>query len=647
MIPLLFGGVLYMIQKDYEAQFIDYVRGDAYQLSNDLSQISSAAKIAGKLDDALLSGRIAYADYSYPDGQSTLEIDTTISKEDFREDFYFGQNNDAIYFIKVRINRTNGTTHELRLGYDENATQSIISTTYRRGVYIAVSYIAITFVIMVLIGRQLTRPLNRLEQLSSEIAHGHYEGTLKVGSSIREVRHLADTLDFMRDQLVKKTNAMEHQALHDALTELPNRALLRDRVGQAFLAGRRDKNEFSLMLLDLDHFKEINDTLGHNSGDMILERVANKLLSCVRRSDTVARVGGDEFAVLLPASNEVVAVKIATKIFETLKEPFRIGESIVHVGASIGIAVFPKHDGDFESLLRRADAAMYAAKADHMGVVVYHAGLDKDNVNHLTMAAELRAALERKELILFFQPKMHLNSNALSGAEALSRWNHPARGFIPPDEFIPLAERTGLIHPLTQWVLTEAIGQCGKWHKDGYALPMAINLSAHNLRDGKLPDTIAGLLDKNELPASLLTIEITESAIFTDPFQAQAILKRIEDMGVQLAIDDFGTGYSSLYQLRNLPVSQLKIDRSFIADMIDNESDAVMVKAIINMAHDLNLTTVAEGVEDLQTINSLKVLGCDYAQGFYFSPPLPLEKFEHEIMHYEHPGIGHVAGGPI
>ena len=419
----------------------------------------------------------------------------------------------------------------------------------------------------------------------------------------------------------------EHQALHDSLTDLPNRTLFHDRVRQALTSARRDHVPAAVMIMDLDRFKEVNDTLGHASGDELLKQVGLRLEESLRESDTVARLGGDEFGVLLPKVVDAeTAVAVARKLRTTLEEPFTIHGLALQMEASIGIALYPDHGNDVQSLLQRADVAMYVAKEHPAGCEVYTRERDDYSPDRLTLLTELRRAIDRGELLLHYQPKADLRTGEIRGVEALVRWQHPERGMIPPDEFIPAAQKTGVIAPLTMFVLDEALRQCRTWSLQGLELCVAVNLSTRNLLDVHLPQAVGELLARWEVPAGLLELEITESTILADPVRAMQVLSRLDEMGVRLSIDDFGTGYSSLAYLKRLPVDELKIDKSFILGMDESENDEVIVRSTIDLGRNLGLCVVAEGVESPQAWSRLAQLGCNVAQGYYLSRPVPAEQ---------------------
>jgi diguanylate cyclase len=424
--------------------------------------------------------------------------------------------------------------------------------------------------------------------------------------------------------LVSYQRRIKHQALSDALTGLPNRTLLRDRTGQAIRQADRELVPAALALIDLDRFKEVNDTLGHHHGDQLLIQVGQRLQAALRQVDTVARLGGDEFAVLLPRiETGDGAVTVARKLQAALEAPFVLDGLTLDVEASIGLALYPEHGNDPEELLQRADIAMYTAKATHAGFVLFDPSQDQHSPRRLALLGELRRALDLRQLRLHYQPKVDAHTGRVLGVEALVRWQHPDHGLVPPDEFVPLAERTALIGPLTHHVLDQALGQCRQWREVGHELSVAVNVSARRLLDLAFPDEVGDLLARHQVPARLLVVELTESTVMADPVHALEILSRLNTMGVQLSIDDFGTGYSSMAYLKSLPVHELKVDRSFVSQMLRNSSDAVIVHSTVELGRNLGLRVVAEGVEDSLTLQHLDLLGCHAVQGYHISRPVP------------------------
>src|ERR671936_759681 len=426
-------------------------------------------------------------------------------------------------------------------------------------------------------------------------------------------------------RLRRQMGEIQHRALYDQLTELPNRDLFRDRVAQAIEVARRERGAVGVMFLDVDHFKEINDTLGHESGDELLQAVATRLRGQMRAGETLARLGGDEFAILCIGGADD-ALLLAERMHRALQEPFTVRDLPLEVAVSAGIAAFPGHGDEVDAVLRHADVAMYLAKSSHAGTALYDAAQDSSDAARLALAGELRRAIESQQLVLHFQPKAELDSGCIVGVEALVRWVHPERGFIPPNDFIPIAERTGLIKPLSRYVLATAARQCAEWRAAGLDLHVAVNLTIPDLLDLELPNAIETLLQDHGIRPDQLELKITETTILADPFRVRQVLSRLNELGLRLAIDDFGTGYSSLAYLRRLPVQTIKIDRSFVMDMCENTSDATIVRSTIDLARNLGLDVVAEGVETEATWAALRAHGCTLAQGYLISKPVAADE---------------------
>jgi len=423
----------------------------------------------------------------------------------------------------------------------------------------------------------------------------------------------------------RQMEEIEHRALYDQLTGLPNRTLFRDRLQQLILVARRERSAAAVMLVDVNRFKEINDALGHDVGDVLLQSLGERLRGEMRASETLARLGGDEFGVLCMATPEE-AEHVAERLHTALHAAFVVEGIPLEVGVSIGIAAHPAHGEDADTLLRHADVAMYLAKEIHLDTAVYNAEQDVNDAARLALAGELRRAIEGEELVLHYQPKAELDTGRITGVEALVRWQHPERGFIPPNDFVPIAERTGLIKPLSRYVLAAALRQCGKWRAGGLDLRVSVNLTIPDLLDLELPDLIGRLIREENVRPDQLELEITESTILSDPFRVSQVLTRLNEMGFRLAIDDFGTGYSSLAYLRRLPVQTIKIDRSFVIDMCESPSDATIVRSTIDLGRNLGLEIVAEGVETQEAWDALQTQGCTLAQGYLISKPLPAEE---------------------
>ncbi len=421
----------------------------------------------------------------------------------------------------------------------------------------------------------------------------------------------------------KQEVALEHQALHDGLTDLPNRTLLFDRLRQAILVSKREHHPLALLIMDLDRFKEINDTFGHHGGDEVLRQVAGRLKGQLRESDTVARLGGDEFAIILPGIvDEAAAGLTASRILQALQEPLMIEGEPLEIRASIGIVLFPRHAEDADTLLRRGDAAMYEAKRAGTGTAFYTLEQDVDSTS-LTLTFELRRAIEEGALVLHYQPVLRCGTGEVIGVEALVRWPHPRHGLMAPDRFIPLAEQSRLIRPLGRRVLEAAVQQQDRWWREGITLRMAVNLSIRNLQDPELVQCVTRVLGTYTVPPDWLTLEITESTLMADTEETLKVLAPLKAMGVRVSIDDFGTGFSSLSNLKRLPIDELKIDKTFVTEMASKKKDGLIVRSTIDLAHALGLVAVAEGVEEASAWVMLAAHGCDLAQGYYLCRPLP------------------------
>ena len=425
----------------------------------------------------------------------------------------------------------------------------------------------------------------------------------------------------LRGELLGYLSRLQYQALHDSLTGLPNRAFFRESLEQVLLASQRDLKPSSVLMMDLDDFKQVNDQFGHHVGDRVLEQVAARLRGVLRKADMVARVGGDEFAVVpWGAVDSSRATMVAEKILRSLETPIVIDGQSIEARASIGIASYPQHGDDADSILRAADIAMYVAKHAKSGYSIYTNPRDETSGN-LPLIGKPGHAIDQFELLLHYQPIVELAGGNTTRVEALLRWGHPKHGLLPPDDFIPAAEESALIRPLTAWVLNEALGQIHTWSRAGIDLGIAVNLSARSLLEGELPDLVAGLLTTWQVSPEKLTLEITERSLLVA--EADETMKRLHAIGVRLSVDDFGTGYSSLATLKRLPVHEIKIDGSFVSDMVANRDDATIVKSTIDLGHNLGLTVVAEGVENAETAALLGRFGCDQMQGFQVCRPVP------------------------
>jgi diguanylate cyclase (GGDEF)-like protein len=423
---------------------------------------------------------------------------------------------------------------------------------------------------------------------------------------------------------VKQIAALERRnALHDALTNLPNRTLLHQRLEAALDQARAGSRTMAVLLMDLDRFKEVNDTLGHHVGDRLLQQVAPRLRAAVRSHETVARLGGDEFAIVLPTADLQAATQLARRLLEAVEQPFRVEQHNLGIGLSIGICLYPEHATDSESLLRRADVAMYVAKRNASGYAVYDSKQDQYSLSRLKLLNALQGTIEAGGLVQYYQPYIGVTRRVPIVFEALARWDHPEYGLIPAVDFIPLAEQAGLVQSLTRWALSTAITNLAAWLGRGLDCQVSVNLSIKDLQSPALPDTVRALLDEHAVAADRLSLEITEGSVMTDQQRVVENIVRLNRLGVLILIDDFGTGYSSLSRLKQLPIGAIKIDRSFVLDMIEDEHDAIIVRSTIDLAHNMGKKVVAEGVENQDILDILEILRCDYAQGNFIAAPMP------------------------
>lgn len=490
---------------------------------------------------------------------------------------------------------------------------------------IAAAAFALSLFIAWFLARYVTQPVRALAGSASRISRGDYSEPAPV-PRVGELARLGEAFNAMQAGIREREERILHQAYHDPLTGLPNRALAADRLRQGILRIQREGGNLGVLVLDINRFKEINDTLGHPTGDEVLREMARRLSERVRRTDTVARLGGDEFMVLVHSDSVAGPERLAEAIADGINaEDIVIGDARLQLGTSIGMALCPADGDEPETLLRRADIAMYEAKAAHQALSFYQSGRDEAHLRRLRMVSDLREALQEGQFQLLYQPKVTVSDRQPKQLEALIRWEHPEKGEISPAEFIPLAERSGHIRDISRWVLDEVIRQCAAWRRNGVDVTVAVNISALDLVDARLPDYVTERLAYHELDTDALGLEITETTVMQDARHAVGILQGLKDRGIRIAIDDFGTGYSSLAQLRSLPVDELKIDKSFVmklAGQPEDGEDPVIVRSTIELAHNMGLRVVAEGVEDEATWWRLARYGCDSIQGFWISRPM-------------------------
>ncbi len=474
-----------------------------------------------------------------------------------------------------------------------------------------------------LIARSIARPLQSLSAFARRIAAGDYGASPGIRRQ-DEIGDLATAFDHMRERITDREQRILDLAYRDALTGLPNRALFADRLHQAIATSRRLQRPLTVVMMDLDRFKVVNDSLGHQGGDQLLIEVAKRLQGVLpRESDTLARMGGDEFAVLLPTDGARDVMVVVRKLLQSLDAPISIDGHLVDAHASAGVATFPEHGDDLITLLRHADSAMYIAKRHNTGVAIFDPRYDEDSRERLSLMSELRQAVERDELVLYYQPKVDLAAPDKLQAECLVRWVHAMRGFVSPDEFIPFAEQTGYISLITEWVIRHALVQLRAWHDAGHDIDLSINISTRDLVDAHFPDRLAAELAASGCSASWIVLEITETSLLDDRGHAVTNVDRLHAQGCRISIDDFGTGYSSLAYLKRLRVDELKIDKSFVLNMSTDANDAMIIRSTIDLGHNMGLKVVAEGVETHAVLQQLRTMGCDVAQGYLMSRPLP------------------------
>ncbi|MCK4744273.1 MAG: EAL domain-containing protein [Sulfuriflexus sp.] len=554
----------------------------------------------------------------------------------WRADIHFTSTN-----IRPIYNQAINVLEKLDTGISDWSTRNsaaVKDAAYKVNIELFVlSALALAFVITIyiILNRLVLRPIARISDSFSKESHGEEFILPRRGS--REIYNLVSAYNRMREIIEQRQHALEHQALHDNLTGLPNRALLQDRLEHAIQYSDRNDSSLAFMLIDLDRFKEINDTLGHQVGDRVLNEISTRLRRCLRKSDTVARLGGDEFALIISDTEAAQATQFSKKISAAINEVLVIDNQNLYIGASIGISMYPEDGLDSDTLVRYADIAMYSAKQNNLDNALFNSKMDKMSVDNLSLLGDFREELNNQtgQLKLYYQPKIDLFNKKIVSVEALLRWHHPQQGFISPEFIIRMAEQSGLIGNLTTWVIEQAICDCAQWQKNKIDLGVSINLSAWNLQDPKLPHLIESVIEKNKLLPEALSFEITESAVMKDPTRAREVLEQLDERGISLEIDDYGTGFSSLAYLKLLPVNTLKIDKSFVIDMLKDPNDLIIVRSTIELAHNLGMLVIAEGVEDSETLLRLQQLKCDSAQGFYIARPLPKDELYKWVDSYD------------
>lgn len=542
--------------------------------------------------------------------------------------------------LEPKLEKINILLHSLDLGiqkFSQNDLSKLSKTSQLQANAIwsaAISGLIILFLGFIFLVRLILTPIANVTQALKDESKG-IETNIKPTISILETKNLIVAFKEMRKQINNRQQELEFHALHDSLTGLANRTLLKVRLEQSIYNAKQERNSFAILIMDLDRFKEVNDTLGHSVGDKLLQQVAKRLIELLREIDVVVRLGGDEFSILLPSAQEKQAGKIAKKIIDGFQQVFNVDEVPIYIGISIGISVYPQHGVTSQILLQRADVAMYVAKRHKTGYEVYNSKYDEHSVGKLALISDLRNAVVNEQLFMEYQPIIDVNNKKVISVEALLRWKHPQHEVIYPDKIIPIAEKTGLINPITYWIIDTTAKYNKKLQASGINIKIAINLSVYNLQDHKFVENIIEIFEKNKISASNFIMEVTESVMMTNPNQTIEVLNRLSELGIEIAIDDFGTGYSSLAYLKLLPISKLKIDKSFIIDMIKDDNDAIIVRSTIELAHNLGMQVIAEGIENKDVLELLAILGCDLGQGYFISRPISNNDFKDWIIHQE------------
>lgn len=632
LLPILYYLLIESYRTSSYEQFISHNTEIAGMISDVVSTIdrNENSDLESILDSASLGGNVLYLQLIDSTGKSYLSDNSKYITYEYKADNDVDQHGDHVYFMSfpVYLKNTSDYIATLKIGFDE----SLIIEDYQKVKSIVATILIIYFIIVLILSMGLVRlihkPLHLLRKQSKEIVDGKVDLPLTNKSRIKEIKFLTQDLEKMRGTLVGLVESMQYKATHDELTRLPNRYLFSDRLEVSISTSERENKKFAILFLDLDRFKEINDTLGHGIGDKVLKIVSRRMSNSLRESDTIARIGGDEFAFILANVTPQVAERIASKIIDLILPAFDIDDHSLKIGASIGVSMYPDNGTDPEVLMRRADVAMYYAKHNNLAISSYHADMDSDHYEKLMLANDLKESINTGYFEPLVQPKINLLTGMTCGCEMLLRWNHPNLGLIYPEKFIPLAERENLIGELTRWAMSnhlhdfiDIINEYSNFH-------VAINVSPVDLLDSTLFEAINEIIEKSGFPESNLYIEVTENAIMKNPQRSAEILNKFDNRGYKVSIDDFGTGYSSLSYLQQFPISELKIDKSFINDLSKDSNNYPIVTATITMAHDLGISVVAEGVENAEVIELLKEMGCDRVQGYYFCKPINISGFK-------------------
>lgn len=550
-----------------------------------------------------------------------LKVKEANEQEDWRTD-------NIIYSkdLKPQLDKINTLLRMLDLGIEEFSKNDLTTlsdiaqlqaTSIWTATFVGLVVLVIGFVFLV---KLVLMPIENVTHALRDESKG-VQVSSHNKNNILETNNLINAFNEMRRQIRSRTDELEYHALHDDLTGLANRKLLTDRLDQAIHNAQQERTSFAILVMDLDRFKEVNDTLGHEVGDKLLQKVAQRLVNLLREVDVIVRLGGDEFAVLLTTAQEEQAKKIAEKVVLEFQKVFTVNDTPLYIGVSIGIAVYPQHGTSSQTIQQRADVAMYVAKRNKTGYAVYNPQYDEYSIGKLSLISDLRKAIDQNQLFMEYQPIIDIKTGTVISAEALLRCNHSERGRLYPDEIIPVAEQTGLINPITYWIIDSTSKYIKRLMQADINIKIAINLSIYNLQENYFIENIMGIFAKNNVSPSNFIMEVTESVMMTNPKKSIDILNQLNELGIEIAVDDFGTGYSSLAYLKQLPLSKLKIDKSFIMDMLEDDNDAMIVRSTIDLAHNLGMKVVAEGIEDIEMLRLLSILGCESGQGYYISRP--------------------------
>lgn len=580
------------------------------------------------MDSLALSGNVTYANLRYSD-RSIISDFSDFQADDivFIEDEQFDQHDDNLFFLSLPLNLFAAQhSGNIELGFDEQITQELLAESRRWTIFTGVVYSLLVLGLMLKVSHSVTRPISELQNRAQRISDGVWEQSLTINSSITEVHHLGEHLEHMRGQLVSLTNHLDHLSRFDTLTQLPNRRIFNETLVDAVSQAQENGGGFSVMLLDLDRFKEVNDTHGHYIGDIVLTTIAQRYLSVISDKNIIARMGGDEFAIIIKQPGTERALQLANKLLEQTEAPLHVDSISIDISASIGIACFPEHGNDRGSILKYADYAMYEAKRSGTRAVLFQDTMAQSIREENILRQDFKQALDNGDIEVYYQPKIDLDTGRICALEALSRWHHPTLGFISPPVFVEVAENIGLIDDFTFYVMAIAFKDTMSWRERGFDIGIAVNIESSNLLCPDFEQQVFALIDQYKIPINVVEIELTENHDILDRKDSITKLQILSDGGVSIGVDDFGTGYSSLSYLWQLPVSTLKLDKSFILNLDTSLQNYAIVEATIKLAHRIGLRVVAEGVETLGCQSMLKDMNCEIGQGFYYSRPVPEKK---------------------